>query len=69
MGNQRKKSKYIVGCQGVVQLGGPYPWYNLGGSAKVGPHKLFLFTEISLVVKIKKIWLIWLSHFILHHFD
>ena len=30
-----KKLKYIVGCRGVVQLGGPNPWYNLGGPAKV----------------------------------
>ena len=26
----------IVSCRGVVQLGGPDPWYNQGGTAKVG---------------------------------
>ena len=58
----------IVCFQGVVQLGGPDPWYNLGSPAKVGAHKSFLCTEISLVVKIKNTWLILLSHCILFHF-
>ena len=31
-----EKKKYIVGCQGVIQLGGPDHWYNQGGLAKVG---------------------------------
>ena len=48
----------IVGCQSVVQLGGPGPWYNWGGPAKVGACKSFLFTESSLVAKIKNTWLI-----------
>ena len=26
---------YIVGCQGVVQLEGPDPWYDQGSPAKV----------------------------------
>ena len=29
----------IVSCQGVVQLGGPDPWFNWGGPANVGAHK------------------------------
>ena len=41
---------YIVDCPVVVQLGSPDPWYDLGGPAKVGAHKYFLFTESSLVV-------------------
>ena len=28
--------RYIVGCLGVVQLGGLDPWFNQGGPAKVG---------------------------------
>ena len=43
----------IVGCRSVVQLGGPDPWYNQGGPAKVGARKSFLSTESFLVVKIK----------------
>ena len=31
----------------------------------MGPHKSFLFTESSLVVKMKNTWSILLSHFIL----
>ena len=54
---------YIVGCRGVVQLGGPDPWYNWGGPAKVGAGESFLFTDSSLIVKIKNTWLIMLSHF------
>ena len=46
---------YIVGCRGLVQLGGTDPWYNQGGPAKVGARKLFLFTKSSFVVKIKNI--------------
>ena len=42
----------MVGCQGVVQLGGPDPWFNRGGPAKVGQLKSFLFTGSSLEVKI-----------------
>ena len=42
----------LVGCQGVIQQGGPGPWYNQGGPAKVVAHKSFLFTESFLVVKI-----------------
>ena len=61
--NCRLKHKFIVGCQGVVKLGVPDPWYNLGGPAKVGARKSFLLTESSLVVKIKNPWLILLSHF------
>ena len=33
---------------------GPDPWYNQAGTTKVGACKSFLFTESSLVVKIKK---------------
>ena len=44
---------YIVGCWGVVQLGGPDPRYNWGGPAQVGACKSCLFTESFLVVKIK----------------
>ena len=29
---------YTVGCWGVVQLGGPGPWHNCDGPAKVGAH-------------------------------
>ena len=43
---------YIISSQGVVQLGRPDLWYNGGGSVKVGAHKLFLFTESFLEVKI-----------------
>ena len=43
----------MVICRGVVQPGGSDTWYNRGGPAKVGPRKYFLFTESSLVVKIK----------------
>ena len=39
----------IIGCQGVVPLGGPDPWYNLGGPTKVEACKSFLFTESFLV--------------------
>ena len=39
-----------MGCQGVVQLGGPDPWYNQGGPAKVKARKFFLFTEGFLVI-------------------
>ena len=49
---------YNVSCQGAVQLGGPDPRYNWDGPAKVGACKPFLFTESSLVVKIKNNWLI-----------
>ena len=44
---------YIVGCVGVVQLGGSDPLYNHSGPAKMGACKYFLFTESSVVVKIK----------------
>ena len=54
---------YVVSCQGVVQLGGPDPWYNQGGLAKVGSRKSFLFSENSLVYEIKNTWLIWLLHY------
>ena len=40
---------YIVGCQGVAQLGGPDTWYYRVGPAKVGACKYFLFTESSFV--------------------
>ena len=43
----------IVGCRGVLQLGGPDLWYNQGDPAKVGACKSFLFTASSLVVKIR----------------
>ena len=43
-------------------------WYNWGGPAKVELVSLSLFTESTLVHKIKNAWLILLSHFILHHF-
>ena len=49
---------FIVGCRGEVQLGGPEPWYNQGGPAKVGACKYFVFTKGSLIVKIKKTCLI-----------
>ena len=55
----------LVGCRGVVQLGGPDPWYTWIGPAQVGAHKLFLFTESSLVVKIKNTWLMLLLHYYL----
>ena len=47
---------YIVGCQGVVQLGGSDPWYNWAGPAEVVARKSFQFTESSLVVKIIKLY-------------
>ena len=37
---------YMVGCQGVVQLGGPGPRYNHGGPAKVVARKSLLFTDV-----------------------
>ena len=52
----------MIGCRGVVELGGPDSWYSRGGPAKVGACKLLPFTENSLVVKIKNTWLILLSH-------
>ena len=33
---QGSPHRHIVGCQGVVQLGGADPWYYWGGSSKVG---------------------------------
>ena len=45
-------SIFIVSCRGVVQLGGPDPWDNQVGPAKVGAGKSFLFTKGSCVVKI-----------------
>ena len=56
-------SIYLVGCRGVVQLGGPDPWYNWGGPTKVGVLKSFLFSEYSLVVKTKNHCLIFYPHF------
>ena len=53
-----KKYIYIVDSWGVLQLGGPDPWYNRVGPAKVGAHNEFLFTESFLEVKIKNTWLI-----------
>ena len=47
---RKKEKKYIVGSQGIVQLGGSGPWYNQGGSAKVGACEYFLLTERSLVI-------------------
>ena len=41
---------FVVGCRGVLQLGGPVPCYNWGGPAKMGARKSFLFTESFLVV-------------------
>ena len=41
---------------------GPDPWDTRGGPTNVGAHKSFLFTESSLVDKIKNTWLILLSH-------
>ena len=29
-------NKNIVGCRGLVQLGGPDPWFTQGSPAKVG---------------------------------
>ena len=43
--------------------GGPDPWYNMGGPAKRVACKSSLFTESSLVVKIKNTWLILLSNY------
>ena len=44
---------YIVCCCGVVQIGGPDPWYNQGSPAKVVACESFLFPESFQVVKIK----------------
>ena len=41
---------FIVGCRGVVQLGGLDPCYNRGVPAKVGACKPFQITESSHVV-------------------
>ena len=41
-----------------MHIGGPDPWHNWGGPAKVGALKSVLCTESSLVVKIKNTWLI-----------
>ena len=38
-------SIFLVSCRGVVQLGGPDPWDNQVGPAKVGAGKSFLFTK------------------------
>ena len=54
--------RYLVGRSGVIQLGCPDPWNNQGGLAKVGACRSFLFTQSSLVVKIKNTWLILLSN-------
>ena len=35
-----------VGCRGVVQLGGPVPWYNQGGPAKVGARSIFYLLKV-----------------------
>ena len=47
------QQRFIVDCRGEVQLGGPDPWYNRGGPAKVGARDSFVFTESSLEVTIK----------------
>ena len=48
----------LSGCQGVVQLGSPDPWYNWADPAKVVACDCFLFTESSLVgKKIKVLYL------------
>ena len=48
-------------CRGEVQLGVPDPWYYWDGPDKAVACKHFLFTEGSLVIKIKKTFLILLS--------
>ena len=40
---------YVVGCRGVVQLGSSDPWYNQGGSAKVGSRKSIFNTWKQIV--------------------
>ena len=50
--------KYIVGCQGVVQIGGPDPGFAKRGPTKVGACESILFTESSCVVEIKNIQLL-----------
>ena len=52
-GELRIKQSYIVSYCGEVQLGGPNPWYDQGGSTEVGDRKSYLFTESSIVVEIK----------------
>ena len=37
----------MVGCQGVVQLGGSSTWFWLVGPAKAKARESFLFTEGS----------------------
>ena len=39
-------AKYIVGCRGVVQLGGPDPWYYQGGPAKVEASKSIFYITL-----------------------
>ena len=60
--------KFIVGCRGVVQQGVQY----LGKTGKVPPRwglvSSVLFTIVHMSYKIRNIWLILLSHFILPHF-
>ena len=48
------KNSYIVGCRGVVKLGGLVPKLSLGGLTKVKVCKSFLFTEVSLKVENKQ---------------
>ena len=48
------EKRYIVNCQGEVQLGGSAPGFAQGGPAKVGACKSILFTDSSRVVEIKE---------------
>ena len=40
---------YAVGCRVIVQPGGPDPWFNRGGSAKVGACKSFVMDSSNLI--------------------
>ena len=59
---------YIVGCRGVVQLGGLFPGYTLEVPPRLSLVRLFYSPKVPLKLKIKNTCLILLSHFILSQF-
>ena len=48
--NTKQIDSCKIGCQGEVQLGGPGPWYNQGGPAKVWVRKSFIYAKSFLVL-------------------
>ena len=53
---------YIVSCRGVVQLVDLVPGYPREIPLRLGLVSLFYSLKVSLDLKIKITWLIWLSH-------